>query len=249
MRIRMLTIFTLMAFIISACGSDTPPREILMEVTKVVTVVVTAQPDETIQSPATPEATTEATNAEATAEVITNVEVTEEPEVESTLEATLSAASANATPVPPNFPTPVIGQVYVAEQSFQDGRMFWLEPSNQIWILAQDDQGNQRWLVFDNSWEDSMPENDPSIQPPEAGLFQPIRGFGKLWRENQNVRDLLGWAVDPEFGHVTRYEFRAGGTINADGEYERAPGTHVIIALNGDILEINEATRTWTKTN
>jgi hypothetical protein len=49
-----------------------------------------------------------------------------------------------------------------------------------------------------------MPEDDPSLVPPE-GLYQPVRGFGVAWRDEQatpgfRVRDRLGWAIDQEFG-------------------------------------------------
>ena len=40
---------------------------------------------------------------------------------------------------------------------------------------------------------------DPAIVPPD-GRFQPIRGFGKLWRERPDVRDRLGWALGVELG-------------------------------------------------
>ena len=38
-----------------------------------------------------------------------------------------------------------------------------------------------------------------TIAPPE-GRYQPIRGFGKVWRENPQVREQLGWAIAPEQG-------------------------------------------------
>jgi hypothetical protein len=46
------------------------------------------------------------------------------------------------------------------------------------------------------------PESDPSIEPP-PGRYQPIRGFGMVWREQPGVRDRLGWAVEPETGYET----------------------------------------------
>src|SRR5262245_60288081 len=35
-------------------------------------------------------------------------------------------------------------------------------------------------------------------EKPPAGLYEPIRGFGKLWRSNPQVRNTLGWAAGPE---------------------------------------------------
>ena len=43
---------------------------------------------------------------------------------------------------------------------------------------------------------------------PPAGLLQPIRGFGKIWRETSGVRDKLGWATVPEQGFDTQWQLR-----------------------------------------
>lgn len=245
MRLRFASLAVLILLVGSACQSGLPPTQIVMEVTRVVTVVVTPEPpaEETVDGPVV----VETAEAEADAEAETEAEATETA-VPSTPTATPNLPPT-ATPLPPNFPTPVVGQVYMAEQAFQNGRMFWLEPVGQIWILSEDESGENVWLVYNDTFEEGMPERDESIVPPEAGLFQPIRGFGKLWRDNENVRDLVGWAVDQEYAHVSRYEFEHGGEINADGEYVAGPGYHTIVALNGDVLRIDQATRTWEKLN
>jgi hypothetical protein len=46
-------------------------------------------------------------------------------------------------------------------------------------------------------------ESDPSIVPPE-GYYQPVRGFGKLWREE--LRSALGWALAPERSYTAQYQ-------------------------------------------
>ena len=38
---------------------------------------------------------------------------------------------------------------------------------------------------------------------PPAGLYQPVRGFGLVWREETGVRDRLGWALGEEAGYPT----------------------------------------------
>lgn len=67
-----------------------------------------------------------------------------------------------------------------------------------------------------------MPPNDPALIPP-AGLLQPERGFGLLWRNSPTVRERLGWALTPEAGYTAtvqidsatgaRYLTGPGGTI------------------------------------
>jgi hypothetical protein len=44
-----------------------------------------------------------------------------------------------------------------------------------------------------------QPDRDPDLTPP-PGRYQPMRGFGKLWRGNTSVRERIGWATAPEQG-------------------------------------------------
>ena len=85
-------------------------------------------------------------------------------------------------------------------QDFEHGQMFWAESSDRIYILYA---GGNRWSATQNSWFEGMPEFDPTLIPP-AGYFQPVRGFGLVWRDEQalegyRVRDQLGWAITQEY--------------------------------------------------
>jgi hypothetical protein len=84
-------------------------------------------------------------------------------------------------------------------QSYERGRMIWLEriygDENVILVLYDDGQVER----FDDTWKLGEPESDPAFAPPE-GFYQPVRGFGKLWRENTAVREQLGWALASEEG-------------------------------------------------
>ena len=104
-------------------------------------------------------------------------------------------------------PTPTVRQIQVAEQIFERGRMFWLQPTAQIWVMVLTGEGVGDWYVYEDFFREGDPEFDPGIVPPDEDLKQPIRGFGRLWRENRNVREQLGWATTDEFGFVTRYEY------------------------------------------
>ena len=148
------------------------------------------------------------------------------------------------TPTPDPFPTTVVGSIYVAEQRFEGGWMFWLQPNTQIWLLTLDDSGESIWSVYDDSFVQGQAESDPQIAPPE-GRFQPIRGFGKLWRENPEVRKILGWALGLEQGHTTRYEYHQGGYVNQENEYVAEPGYHIVLSASSDTFRFNEASFTW----
>lgn len=147
------------------------------------------------------------------------------------------------TPTPNPFPEKIVGSIYVAEQRFEKGWMFWLQPNAQIWVLTEDD-GRRIWSVYDDTFVDGDAESDPQIIPP-SDRFQPIRGFGKLWRENPEVKLAIGWALDIERGHTTQYEYHHGGSVNDDNEYEPGPGYHQVESLDGETIRFIEESRTW----
>jgi hypothetical protein len=156
-----------------------------------------------------------------------------------------TGATGTPTSLPPNFPTPVQAPVQYAEQLFENGRMFWLQPIGQIWVLVVTDEGRGVWSVYPDNFEEGDPESDLSLIPPFDDLQQPIRGFGLLWRENDDVRDALGWAVQDEVGYVAPYEYHAGGTIDSSGDYVAAPGYHTIYSFRSERFRLNEADATW----
>ncbi len=222
MPLRILAISLLFALVFAGCQGQTPTQVVL---------VVTATPDG-VSSPspvaATPSeaaAVTQTTGAAATATVP-------------------STPTLAATATPNVFPTPTIGEIQVAEQLFQRGRMFWVQPTGQIWVLALTGEGRGAWTIYPDTYEDGTdPEVDAALVPPD-GLLQPQRGFGKLWRTNQDVRDALGWATTPEFGYVSRYEYHPGGTVRG-GAYVPAPGYHILYSLYQEQFRFNEVDSTW----
>jgi hypothetical protein len=88
-----------------------------------------------------------------------------------------------------------------AYQEFENGAMLWVDvqddyyPLKSVLVLYNDGS----FARYQDNWDSSQPVDDPSIVPPD-GLHQPKFGFGKIWREAPNVRDRLGWALEPEAG-------------------------------------------------
>lgn len=80
----------------------------------------------------------------------------------------------------------------LAAQPFERGTLYWRQ-NKQIYALAN---SGQFWQVPD-TWQEGMPADDPSFSAP-AGLVQPIRGFGLVWRTNQAIRDAVGWGTQSE---------------------------------------------------
>lgn len=206
----------ILALLVTACQGP-PPTQIVL--------VVTA-------TPATPETASAAQASPATAaETVTSVPPSVAPDLTPTLDP---------------MPTPVMNRIQVAEQVFEHGRMFWVQPREQIWVMIESGPGQGTWQVYEDTFNEGEPETDPTIIPPD-GMFQPERGFGKLWRDTQAVRDALGWAVTPEFGYVSNYEYHHGGTVNTANEYVPGPGYHVLFSLYDEQFRFNEADGTWQK--
>jgi hypothetical protein len=184
----------------------------------------------------TPEAT-------ATSEQIVSTTAAQSAETPSPLP---TAAAAVPTPTVDLFPTATFGQIQVAEQVFERGRMFWIQPRKQIWVLIDDGSGSGTWQVYDDSFTEGEPESDPNIVPPE-GKYQPLRGFGKLWRGNADLQSKLGFGLTPEFGYVSNYEYYPGGQIDTEGKWVPGPGYHILFSLYSEKFRFNETDGTWLK--
>jgi hypothetical protein len=101
--------------------------------------------------------------------------------------------------------------INMAQQVFATGMMLWREDIRSIYVLSDDG----RWTLHPDTFVEGEPESDPSLSPP-AGYLQPIRGFGKVWRENADVRERLGWARSREGSVVGMIqEFERGVLIGA----------------------------------
>lgn len=216
--VRVSIIALTLMLVVTACGGS-PKTDYLLEVTREVTrvMVVTATPD------GTPIAQVDAQSDESTPEV--TPESTPEPLTENAL------------------PTPITNEIIVAEQIFENGRMFYVQPRAEIWVMFDNDN---EWQIHEDTWAEGLPESDPSLIVPE-GLYQPIRGFGKLWRENETIRNELGWAIGQEQGNITIYTYTYGGEINTDGEYVPGPGYHTIPSYFGGAFIFDETNSTWRR--
>jgi hypothetical protein len=115
-------------------------------------------------------------------------------------------------------------EIDFARQDFESGQMLWRGDERVIYVLGPGMAAG----VYSDLWQEGQPDSDPALVPP-ANRVQPLRGFGKVWREQLRGPDAaIGWARGPERGlrgFVQRWErgtaVRFGGEliIIGDGGY------------------------------
>ena len=119
-----------------------------------------------------------------------------------------------------------------AEQAFQGGRALWLAKAGGLGVSGEhvilvlyDDY---QWQSHDDTWGPEEPESDAEIVPPD-GLYQPARGFGKLWRQGESIREKLGWALGSEEGFRSAWQWQV---------QESLPAVAYVRTIGGDVLKL-----------
>jgi hypothetical protein len=107
-------------------------------------------------------------------------------------------------------------ETFLARQPFEQGAMIWRQDTRRIYVLEDDG----RWQGFDDTWNESQPVDEDSLIPP-PDRHQPVRGFGKVWRQQLGGPNAaIGWATTVESGSVAAVQSWSGGilVIFAPGE-------------------------------
>lgn len=111
-------------------------------------------------------------------------------------------------------PHEVYERIEAAEQFFERGVMVYIQhPSEEtrtIYVLTTMPPP-VRYQVFPDTWTSA--ESHGGDEPPPPGLFAPMRGFGKVWREQPEVRAALGWATAPERPDEVTYQSFDNGAV------------------------------------
>lgn len=238
-------ILLLIALLVVACGNDdeTPPTEVRVITNTPNTDVggVQATLDAMVNNQTNLQATIDAQATEinglSSNDATIEAEKTEIASIPTNTPTPELSPTPTNTEIPPGiFPTPLIEQAVVVEQVFENGRMFWFRDRRFVWVAVGDevDPTSGDWLCFDDEFVEGDVESLPELEPAadvttesefaNANPQQPIRGFGKIWRENEELRDRLGWALAPEIEINTRREYLAGGVVDGNNEYDPAPG-------------------------
>lgn len=93
-----------------------------------------------------------------------------------------------------------------AAQRFEHGWMIWIEARGEFLIFID----NAYYRSFSSIQLKPDASENHRIGNVPAGLYEPVSGFGLLWRGEivgvESIREELGWALQPEFGFETTYE-------------------------------------------
>jgi Tol biopolymer transport system component len=147
----------------------------------------------------------------------------------------MSGSSLTATPAPTPFcplavnpqlanawdqgklgcPTAQSSVTWSAWEPFQGGYMLWRNDTDGTHVLYLHDSGDRSagyWEQMPEEWKWDLSNPDGIGMTPPAGLHEPKRGFGWLWRTHLGGPDSsLGWAEDEEKGFcATIQPFDAG---------------------------------------
>ena len=135
-----------------------------------------------------------------------------------------------------------------AEQIFEGGRMIWLEHAAPIRQWDWGTGGQDDFIIlalyspgvawpqkqtFVDAWSPNELDSDPDIVPP-SGKFQPIRGFGKVWRTHSDVRQKLGWALNQETSFDAVYQLVSDFYGHSACLYLSVADGHVVSLCNHD---------------
>ncbi len=113
---------------------------------------------------------------------------------------------------------------FAAGQSFERGRMIWVEETDVFYILfnagahPNDSRTTYRTLSTLAFKPGASADNRLGIQPP-VGMQEPVSGFGLLWRGeveglDTDLRQALGWAVVQETGFQTMVQCQLSQTYS-----------------------------------
>jgi hypothetical protein len=102
------------------------------------------------------------------------------------------------------YATDAMQELWSATQPFERGRMIWVDhlEEDTVYVLTYGtDENGGTWQAYVDTFREGDLESS-GLTPPKERL-EPIRGFGKVWREElggPNAR--IGWALAPEQGYV-----------------------------------------------
>jgi len=150
-----------------------------------------------------------------------------------------------------------------AYQRFQHGLMLWVDhgpgqSDDEFYVFFDESHlRNDRARTYVTlrapfrQKAGASPDNRTGETPP-TGLFEPVSGFGMLWRDEfvtdpyyfRDVRARLGWALAPEEGYEFAKQCEAGAYATC---YLRLPGDRVLRTHPDSTVGVNQLWEEWQR--
>jgi len=134
-------------------------------------------------------------------------------------------------------PTNVYKDLTLSVQPFERGWMVWAPAVHHgrslIFVISRQPRGTLTWQGIVDTYREGEAVGGTDTPPP--GRVAPIRGFGKVWWSNPDVREALGWALTPEAGEtgtVTSYNHNGAWMI-----YRTSLDQVTVLYPNGSAIE------------
>ena len=114
-------------------------------------------------------------------------------------------------------------QIPASIQMFERGAMIWRGDTRTIYVFTKETTVGPglvgypplgSWLSYPDTWDESQPAGGEQVSPT---LWQPRRGFGKVWRERPEVQQRIGYAISAQETGITliAQPFVGGQTLEA----------------------------------
>ncbi len=140
-------------------------------------------------------------------------------------------------PAPDACPNEAPEESLMIEQPFERGRMLFVESRNIVYALFNDGS-RPAWLAVENRYDPAIhAESEPDFVPP-AGLVQPIRELGLLWRANDLVRNRLGLGLQEPSTYQGFAQTAANASATDDLYLSSGDGQVLLIVPGGDQWQI-----------
>ncbi|MCG8349248.1 MAG: hypothetical protein MI924_15885, partial [Chloroflexales bacterium] len=136
------------------------------------------------------------------------------------------------SPAPPLCPRTAVEQRDGAAQSFERGFMIWTREPDVFYIFYSKGESLRYAIIRVPYTFQTAP---PVDETPPPGRSAPVSGFGSVWRGEivvrdlrEPLRDLLGWAIEPEYPYTMELQCQVAPYPTDERCYLRAPGGEIV---------------------
>ncbi len=113
-------------------------------------------------------------------------------------------------------PRNTYADIPAAVQNFEHGMMIWVNQGDggkKIIVIYNPGVFTDTFIytVRDDTWTEGELVSEGLTPPP--GRYEPVRGFGKIWRGSRGARQFIGWATEPERAETATVQYFEKGLL------------------------------------